>query len=448
MRKAIIVLLILTFTGIVFAETVQRFPRPEFGTGYVPPDTQVYPPRSGFMEFLDVALLVLVLSVNSYFVIKKRYRKGILWVTVFSLIYFGFIRKGCICPIGAIQNVTLALFDIKYILPYTALIFFIIPLFFTLLFGRTFCAGVCPLGAIQDLFLLKPVKIPDATNRILGLLPYIYLAFAILFAATAADFIICRYDPFVGFFRFSGNFPIIITGAGLLILSIFIGRPYCRFLCPYSVILKFVSRFSKWHTTITPSNCIQCKLCENSCAFQAINFPNSGDYREEKSQSIRRVMIFSFLLPVFIFAGGFSGYLLHDVFSRVHKDVRLAEEMFIRKNYEVNAPLSIDAETFQKSGKTLDELYKNAGLIKDKYKKGGAATGAFLGFILGSFLIGLSRNIRRTDYEPDKENCISCGRCYKYCPVEKEPGMEPGIDRYILSIFSVHQHRKNSKSNQ
>lgn len=398
----------------------QRFPRPQFESGHVPPKTQTPPPRTDFMEFLDVFLLLAALSVNSYFVIRKRYRKGILGVTVFSLIYFGFIREGCICPIGAIQNVSLALFDHKYIMPVTALIFFILPLFYTMLFGRVFCAGVCPLGAIQDIFLLKPVTIPSSTNKILGLIPYAYIAFAVLFAATSSDFIICRFDPFVGFFRFSGNFWILITGAVLLVLSIFVGRPYCRFLCPYSVLLKFISRFSRWHTTITPAECVQCRLCENSCAFQAINFPNTGEYKEEKSKSLNRIIFFSLLLPALIVIGGISGYQLHEVFSKMHKNVRLAEEMYIRSNYKVNTPLSIDAETFLKSGEALKSLYQKASIIKEKYKNGSVATGAFLGFILGSFLIGLSINKKRKDYEPDKENCLSCGRCYKYCPVEKK----------------------------
>lgn len=420
MRKVLLILLFSIFFISGFAETVQRFPRPDFETGHVPPETQTPPPRSDFMEYIDVFVLLLALAVISYFVLKKRSRKGILAVSIFSLIYFGFYREGCVCSIGAIQNVSLALFDKTYILPLTALLFFLLPILFTLFFGRTFCAGVCPLGAIQDVFLLKPVTIPNSTNRILGLLPYFYLAFAVLFAAVGADFIICRYDPFVGFFRLSGNFGIMMMGASILILSIFIGRPYCRFLCPYGAILKFVSRFSRWHTTITPAECIQCKLCENSCAFQAINYPNSGDYREEKSTSVRRIIIFSLLLPVLMFVGGFAGYHLHDVLSRVHKDVRLAEEMYIRKNYKVDEPLSIDAETFLKSGDTLDLLYGRATLLKNKFKKGSTATGIFLGFILGSFLISLSINKKRTDYEADRENCFSCGRCYKYCPVKKE----------------------------
>ena len=34
-----------------------------------------------------------------------------------SLAYFGFYREGCICPIGSIQNVAVALTDPKYSIP-------------------------------------------------------------------------------------------------------------------------------------------------------------------------------------------------------------------------------------------------------------------------------------------------------------------------------------------
>jgi ferredoxin len=26
---------------------------------------------------------------------------------------------------------------------------------------------------------------------------------------------------------------------------------------------------------------------------------------------------------------------------------------------------------------------------------------------------------RRTDYQPDRSNCVACGRCFWYCPSEQ-----------------------------
>ena len=72
---------------------------------------------------------------------------------------------------------------------------------FTLFFGRTFCAAVCPLGAVQELVAVRPVKVPRWLDQALGLLAYVYLGAAVMFAATGTAFLICRYDPFVGFFR-------------------------------------------------------------------------------------------------------------------------------------------------------------------------------------------------------------------------------------------------------
>ena len=138
--------------------------------------------------------------------------------------------------------------------------FFVLPLLSTLFYGRTFCAGVCPLGAIQDLVIVKPISLPKWLNKTLGLIPYVYLSLAVLFAATGTDFIICRYDPFVGIFRMDAKFLMIVLGVAFLLMGMFVGRPYCRFLCPYGVLLSWMSRFSKKHLTITPSECIQCKL--------------------------------------------------------------------------------------------------------------------------------------------------------------------------------------------
>jgi ferredoxin len=39
--------------------------------------------------------------------------------------------------------------------------------------------------------------------------------------------------------------------------------------------------------------------------------------------------------------------------------------------------------------------------------------------VLACRLIGASRRRRRTDFEPDSGRCLSCGRCFRYCPQEQ-----------------------------
>jgi len=293
-RFALISLVILTyfmsnFATTSLAEDVMRFPAPEFSTAYDFPDTTIPAPTTQTAQWIDVFLLTLALSVASWLAVKKRSRRGIFWLSIICLIYFGFIKQGCVCPIGSIQNVALGIFDSNYAIPMTVLLFFIIPLAFALFLGRVFCSSVCALGAIQDLVILKPINLPKKLTMALSMIPYIYLGSAILFAATNTGFIICRYDPFIGFFRLNGNAPYLYLGAGFLLSGVFIARPYCRFFCPYGVLLGWMSQFSRWHLAITPTECVDCRLCEASCPFDYIDKPNTGLDRENRETGVHRL---------------------------------------------------------------------------------------------------------------------------------------------------------------
>jgi len=258
------VLAVVLCVGAV-ASALERFPPPEFETDYERPTTTTPHPRQGVWEYVDAGVLIVTLALAACVILRWRNRKAVFTLMVFSLVYFGFFRQGCVCPIGAIQNVTLTGFDAEYVVPIAVLVFFAAPLVFTLFFGRAFCGAVCPLGAIQDVVLIRPVKVPGWLESALRLLAYTYLGAAVLFAATGSAFIICRYDPFVGFFRLSGNWNILVLGAALLLVGLFVGRPYCRFLCPYGIILRHFSRLSRWRVSITPTECVKCRLCEDAC---------------------------------------------------------------------------------------------------------------------------------------------------------------------------------------
>ena len=394
----------------------QRFPKPEFESGYEIPSVIAPDPRALLMEYVDVLILIAVLVLLGRFALKTRSRIGIFWTSVFSLLYFGFYREGCICSIGAIQNVVLAIFDPTYTIPLTALLFFLIPLVFALFNGRIFCAGACPLGAIQDVVIFKPVDLPRWLQKVLGLIPYLYLALAVLYAATRSEFIICRYDPFVGIFRFDAEFHMFVLGGLFLLMGVFVARPYCRFFCPYGVLLGWMSKFSSRHLSITPAECINCKLCAGSCPFGAINTPTEelGD----RKRNVNRLMAYLLMLPLWAGIGGFAGSLTHVPLSKFNRTVYLAE-LLVEKP-EVKSDLkNLDVQSFLKTGKSVDELVHEAQVIRSQFYRGGWFLGGFMGLVIGFSLVNLSLFRRRDDYEPDKTNCLSCGRCMDYCPVKK-----------------------------
>ena len=417
LKYALLPFVFLLFT-LVGAAQQQRFPKPEFDSGYEQPSPITPEPRALAMEYFDVLVLLLVLSAVTYFVIKKRSRQGVLWTSIFALAYFGFYRNGCICSIGAIQNVTLTFFDATYAISLTALLFFLIPLVFTLFFGRTFCAGACPLGAIQDLVVVKPISLPKWLNKTLGLIPYLYLSLAVLFAATGTDFIICRYDPFVGIFRMDAKFIMVVLGVAFLLMAMFVARPYCRFLCPYSVLLSWMSRFSSKHITITPSKCIQCKLCTNSCPFDAIDFPTNEKEVVKSGLGPKRFLIYTLLIPLWIALGVFVGAKSHVFLSKANPTVYLAELLIANPEIK-NDPDNIDVQTFMSQGKTMDELVLEAETIQYKFYIGSMIAGGFMGLVIGMTLLNTVVFRKRQDYEPHKGNCFSCARCVDYCPVEK-----------------------------
>jgi len=414
--KFTLVFLLILMQGL-HVSAIQRFTRPEFESGYSQPQTLVPDPRASILAVLDVIILIAALSVVTWLVLKKRSRMGVFLVSVVSLIYFGFYREGCVCSVGSVQNIALALFSKSYGISLTILAFFTLPLVFTLFFGRTFCAGVCPFGALQDMVAFRPQRLRSGLNAVLGLIPYIYLGLAVLYAATGSDFIICRYDPFVGIFRFNASFGMFVFAGLLLISGIFIARPYCRFLCPYGVLLNWMSRFSRKHMTITPAACIQCRLCEDSCPYDAIQIPVKQKNPESKQSRLRKFIRISFLIPLLAWAGGFTGSLLHEMLAGVNPTVRLAKQV-MEPGKDRSLPETFEITAFRSSGKPAEQLFKETKVILDEFYWGGWLLGGFIGLVFGLMIAGSMRKRYQPDYIPDKAHCLSCARCMDYCPVK------------------------------
>ena len=418
MKKAlpyIVFLLLLCWHVALFAQ--DRFPRPEFDSGYIYSTNQMPTQRAPGWEYFDVAVLIGALIVTTWLALKKRSRQGLIWMSVFSLAYFGFYRQGCICAVGSVQNVSLALFNVGYTIPLTALLFFIIPLLFALAYGRVFCAGVCPLGAIQELTGFMPLKIPKIAEVILASVPFVYLGLAILFASTNSQFLICRYDPFVGIFRLDAPYTMIIFGALLLLAGIFINRPYCRYLCPYGVLLNVFSRFAGKHLTITPAECTNCRLCEESCPYDAIIPSNLNQNTEPTEKSRKRFILYFLFIPIFAIGGAYLLYNLAPALSGANSNVRLAREIRLEKESGIES-VSKAVAAFKESGKTETKLFAEEEIIIRQFRNASPWIGLFLGISLGIGMVSLTVRSSRSEYKPNQGKCYSCGRCFKYCPIK------------------------------
>ena len=187
---------------------------------------------------------------------------------------------------------------------------------------------------------------------------------------------------------------------------------------------------------IPPEECIKCRLCEDSCPYGAIREPTIDQPAEDRTRARRRLAAMLYLLPVLVALGGGMGHLLATPLSQLHPTVWRAE--YVRLDEEAGSQRKAAEEaivdrrradtikyrndvvqSFHNSGRAPQELYDEALATRSQFARAGAWLGVWVGLVCGVKLIHLSIRRRRTEYEPDPARCVSCGRCFWYCPHEQ-----------------------------
>lgn len=413
-RAIVILLAVLVLAAPLWAEPTE--PPTKFQGGYVKPTATQPPPRSNVWAYVDVVVLVEFLALAVIFVHWMRSRRAMMMLSVAALAYFGFWRGGCVCAIGAIQNLSLALADPTYAVPIPVLAFLALPLVFALFAGRVFCGGVCPLGAIQDLVLVRPFRLPPALDAALRLGATVYLLLAVVMAVVGAAFVICQYDPFVGFFRLSAGLPVLIFGGAVLALATVIGRPYCRYACPLGVLLGHAARLAKQPVQITPAGCINCRLCEDACPFGAIRKPAPAVRPGARARWAMAAALLS--LPLFGGAGVAVGFVAGPALSQVHPAVRDAQQVWADESSHTQSPADA-TRALHKTHQELADMLARADGVRRQFVIASAVAGGLFGLAVAGRLVLLSIRRRRDEYETDRADCLACGRCFNACPVHR-----------------------------
>ncbi len=198
---------------------------------------------------------------------KRRWRYISL---AFSMVYLGFFLGLCPCSIGAMQNLVLHLGDPKQYL--AQFIVLAIPIVLTLFLGRLYCGWVCPMGAVQQFLFRKDlaIKLPDGLGIRLRELRFAVLGGILIAAWYTGTTAFAEIDPFKSLFNAQIS-PVPTTLLALLIISsVFIFTPWCRFLCPMGAVLSVVGKLARRQVAFTPE-CKNCGACTKSfCDYKAI----------------------------------------------------------------------------------------------------------------------------------------------------------------------------------
>ena len=170
-------------------------------------------------------------------------------------------------------------------------------------FGKFICGYVCPMGLLQD--LTYQIKTPKLILR-LRFLRYVKYVVLLLFVILLPLLIrneisglgnpwFCAYIcpsgtifgavPLIATNEFLRNmigsqfFLKIFIAAGLLILSVFILRIFCRVLCPLGAIYALLNRISVFHMQCDKSKCTSCRICAKAChiKIEPMHEPNAAE---------------------------------------------------------------------------------------------------------------------------------------------------------------------------
>ena len=111
--------------------------------------------------------------------------------------------------------------------------------------GRSghYCANVCPFGSAQELAGKLSRRKLRITPRVLKLLSVLRnllwgVLMALLLTGTCTAWI--DYELFTAFLYSSASVWVIVLAVLFLVLSVWVPRPYCRFVCPTGALIKSV----------------------------------------------------------------------------------------------------------------------------------------------------------------------------------------------------------------
>jgi len=209
--------------------------------------------------------------------------------------FLGGASLHAICPFGGVVSfwnlVTLGTLVKK--VHESAVVLAVLGLFLAIVFGPVICGWVCPFGTFQEwigklgrkVFKKKYNHfINTRLDKILQYTRYLVLIWVSYMTVVTGKLIFQDYDPYFALFNFwSGE--VAISGLLLLglvmILTLFVERPFCKYACPYGAFLGIFNLFRVFKIRRTEATCISCNACTKACPMN-IDVATDGVVRDHQ----------------------------------------------------------------------------------------------------------------------------------------------------------------------
>jgi len=181
------------------------------------------------------------------------------------------------CPFGGVEALWTYASEGNMICSLGVSNFFILAgvLLTVLLVRRAFCAYLCPIGTLSELLhalgrrlRLPNLVVPDGVDRVLRLAKYVLLVVILYFTWQAGELIFRGFDPCYALIGRHG--PDItawayVTAGAIVVASLMMMLPFCRWFCPLAAVLNPFSRFGLARVKRDPSVCTNCGQCARVC---------------------------------------------------------------------------------------------------------------------------------------------------------------------------------------
>lgn len=104
-----------------------------------------------------------------------------------------------------------------------------------------YCAHVCPFGSAQELagkLTRRKLRVPVRLNKALNMFRTVLWALLMVLLLTGTWAAWIDYELFTAFLYSSASVWVVVLAVLFLVLSVWVPRPYCRYVCPTGTLLR------------------------------------------------------------------------------------------------------------------------------------------------------------------------------------------------------------------